>query len=415
MVNELMPQQDGSSPVSMWAMACEDGRCDFKPRKMQRRALLDNDVQFDVLYCGVCHSDLHFAAGHMNGVSETKWPCVPGHELAGVVTAVGSKVSAFKVGDHVGVGCMVDSCHTCSACKRGEEQKCRKQVATYCAVDNGSGRAQTFPPNQGQTLGGYSSKMVCDEQFCIRIPSDYPLEMAGPLMCAAVTVYDPFKKGQVKQGSAVGIVGLGGLGQMAVKIAKALGATVTVISRSASKAAQAKAIGADDFVVSTDKKDMAAHAKSLDLILNSAPGYHNYVAYHPLLKRRGYQVILGLHKGFAAALAVDALTGGRSRVKHSMIGGVANTQEIVDLCAKHKIFPHVKVVPVYELNAIFSKLDSNNDEGIRYVLDIGNTLNEKAVAKCDAPPPRLKKFEGAIEIPAVIRETSWLLLTGKWL
>jgi len=257
--------------------------------------------------------------------------------------------------------------------------------------------------------------MVCDEQFCIDIPQDYPLEMAGPLMCAAITMYDPMKKYGVKQGTEVGIVGLGGLGQMGIKLAKAMGARVTIISRSASKAAQAKTMGADDFVASIDKEDMAKHAKKLDLIINTVPLYHNYVAYHPLLKKRGYQVILGLHKAFAAALAVDALTGGRSRVKNSLIGGIANTQEVVYLCAKNKIYPEIKVMPVEELNNIFSKLDSNNDEAIRYVLDIGNTLNEKAVGKCVAPAPKLKKFEGGIAIPAVLRETSWLLLTGKWL
>jgi D-arabinose 1-dehydrogenase-like Zn-dependent alcohol dehydrogenase len=197
---------------------------------------------------------------------------------------------------------------------------------------------------------------------------------------------------------------------------------VTVISSSASKAAQAKAIGADDVVGVYGQE---GHSSSCQV-----PGPHSQLraglsqlrGYHPLLKRRGYQIILGLQKGFLSALAVDALTGGRSRVKNSMIGGVANTQAIVDLCAKHKIkiFPHVKVVParavpVYELNDIFSKLFSNNDEGIRYMSDTGNTLEEEAVAKCDAPPPKLKKYEGAIEIPAEVRETSWLLFTGKWL
>jgi uncharacterized zinc-type alcohol dehydrogenase-like protein len=416
----MVPQQEGRGPVEMLALACEDARCDFKPVKMHRRALLDHDVQFDIKYCGVCHSDLSTAAGHTAGIQEVKWPVVPGHELAGVVTAVGPKVTKFKVGQHVGVGCMVDSCRRCSACRNGQEQDCNRQVGTYVGRDNGSGRSQTYPPNQ-MTLGGYSTIMVADEEVCIDIPPEYPLEFAGPLMCAAITMYAPLKRfglARLRQGAAVGIVGLGGLTQMGVKIAKALGARVTVISRSAAKKELAMSLGADDFVASADKSDMAAHAGKLDLIINTVPAYHNYVAYHKLLAKRGYQILLGLHKGLAAALVVNKLTLGRSRIKHSLIGGFADTQEVVNLCAKNSIFPLIKVVPVTEINAIFSKLDSNNDEGIRYVLDIANTLNDQAIgafAVKGAPPPTIKPAHGPLEYPAVAREVCWLVATGKFL
>jgi uncharacterized zinc-type alcohol dehydrogenase-like protein len=418
----MVPQHEGHGPVEILALACEDSTCDFKPRKMHRRALLDHDVQFDIKYCGVCHSDLSTAAGHTAGIQEVKWPVVPGHELVGVVTAVGPKVSRVKVGQHVGVGCLVDSCRRCSACRNGQEQDCSKMVGTYVGRDNGSGRAQTYPPNQ-MTLGGYSTVMVADEEVCVEIPPEYPLEFAGPLLCAAVTIYAPLKRFGLErlrhgQGAAVGIVGLGGLGQMGIKIAKALGARVTVISRTSAKAALAKSLGADAFVASSDKGEMAAHAKELDLIINTVPAYHNYVAYHPLLAKRGYQILLGLHKGLAAALVVDKLTLGKSRIKHSLIGGIADTQEIVNLCAKHRIFPEIKVVPVTEISAVYAKLDSNNDEGIRYVLDIANTLNEKAIgafAVKAAPPPTIKPAHGTLEIPAVAREVCWLVATGKFL
>jgi uncharacterized zinc-type alcohol dehydrogenase-like protein len=194
----------------------------------------------DMVYCGICHTDVHTAAGHLSALGMKRYPCVPGHELAGVCTAVGKNVSRVKVGDHVGVGCMVDSCMNCSACQRGEEQKCSKQVGTYGAKDNGSGRAATGPVGGGtmtpaHTIGGYTTQMVVHEKFAIIIPKEYPMEYAGPVMCAGVTLFDPLRRYKAKPGSKVAVVGLGGLGQMGVKIANAMGCVVTVVSRSPAK------------------------------------------------------------------------------------------------------------------------------------------------------------------------------------
>jgi D-arabinose 1-dehydrogenase-like Zn-dependent alcohol dehydrogenase len=402
-----------SKNIETYVMACSDPSCNFKPMKLQRRPVGDYDVLIDMKYCGVCHSDLHTAANHLKGISPSKYPCVPGHELAGICTAVGPKVTKVKVGQKIGVGCMVDSCKKCSACKRGEEQMCSKQVGTYNGKDNGSGRAAS---PLGYTIGGYTEKMVVDEDFAIIIPDKYPLEYAGPVMCAGITMYDPMQRQGVKAGSCVGIVGLGGLGQMGIKIAKALGCEVTVISRSAKKEEFAKKCGADKFVVSTSEDDMQKAKRSLDLILNTIPVYHKYVEYNRLLKKKGgRQVLLGLHAGIAGAMITNMVTFNHSRVLHSGIGGIQATQDVINLCAEHSIYPDIKVVPVDELNSIYEKLDGNNDEGIRYVLDIANTLNENTELKYNAEAPKLGAFSGGISPFAAVREAAWLLFTGKWL
>lgn len=405
--------KNNEKPVPTLCMATSSAACDFKPVALQRRPLGDYDVLIHMKYCGVCHSDLSVAAGHMDGVNPAAYPCVPGHELAGVCEAVGPKVSLIQVGQQVGVGCMVDSCQRCSSCRQGEEQKCTKQVGTYCGKDNGSGRAATYPAGQ-QTLGGYTTKMVVDENFAIRIPDGYPLEMAGPVMCAGITMYDPLKRLGMKPGDRVGIVGLGGLGQMGIKIAKVMGCSVTVISRSRSKAAFAAECGADAFVDSGAPEEMQAHINTLDLILNTVPVYHDYVAYHPLLKKAGKQVLLGLHAGVGGAFVVNAMTFGHSRVMMSAIGGVKNTQEVMNLCAEHKIYPHIKIVPAHELNEVYSKLEGSNDAGLRYVLDIENTLNEATAEKCVAPPPTFGEFKGGLTVPDIAKEGLWLFFTGKW-
>ena len=251
-----MAVQDGGLPVEALCMGCKDEACDFKPMPMLRRPVGDEDVLMEMFYCGICHTDLHTAAGHLGGLGMKKYPCVPGHELAGVCTAVGKNVTRVKVGDHVGVGCMVDSCLNCSACKRGEEQKCSKQVGTYGA-NNKNGRAATGPVGgatltPAHTLGGYTTQMVVHERFAIIIPKEYGLEYAGPVMCAGVTLFDPLRRYKATAGSRVAVVGLGGLGQMGVKIAEAMGCTVTVVSRSPSKEKFAKQCGATAFICSTD-------------------------------------------------------------------------------------------------------------------------------------------------------------------
>lgn len=401
-----------SANISVLCMGCKDEKCDFKPLKLERRPVGDFDVLIDMKYCGVCHSDLHMAASH-NKINKANYPCVPGHELAGVVTQVGSKVTKVKVGQKVGVGCMVDSCLNCANCKKGEEQKCAStNTGTYNNKDK-HGRAHH--PG-GYTLGGYTDKFVVHEHFTIIIPDTYPLECAGPVMCAGITMYDPLKKYEIKEGKTVGIVGLGGLGQMGVRLGNALGAKVTVISRSNKKEAFAKECGAETFVVSTDKESMKAQKGSLDLILNTVPGYHDYCAYNSLLKKSGKQVLLGLHAGIAGAVVVNKLTFGTSRVTMSGIGGIPNTEEVLALCDKHKIYPKIKVMPCEDLNEIYTKLDGSNDEGLRYVLDIENTLNEKTSEKCEGKePPTLAPFSGGITPAAAVKEGLYLFVTGKWL
>ena len=288
-------------------MACSDETCDFKPLVMQRRALGPNDILIDMKFCGVCHSDLHHAAGHNMG--QTKYPCVPGHELAGVCIAVGGACSKIRIGMRVGVGCIVDSCLTCAACLQGEEQKCSKMVGTYGRPDNGSGRAAT--PN-GWTLGGYTTKFVVHEHFAVVIPDGFPLEAAGPVMCAGITMYDPLLK-LGASGKRVGIVGLGGLGTMGIKLAKAMGCTVTAISRSSAKEAFARSCGADSYVASASPESLAGAKGSLDVILNTIPVYHDYDAFTCLLDRQGKQVTL-IELASTITLATATLAAQRSMV-----------------------------------------------------------------------------------------------------
>eukprot|EP00939_MAST-03C_sp_MAST-3C-sp1_P003101 g3101.t1 len=378
--------------IDVLCMYTKDASCDFHVGKFKRRKVGDYDVLIDMKFCGVCHSDLHHAANHNHKFKETPYRCVPGHELAGVCKAVGPKVTKIQVGDHVGVGCMVDSCLDCAQCKQGEEQKCTKgNVGTYGATQK-YGRAAICPDAPEQhTLGGYTSQMVCDERFVIRVPKSYPLKFAGPVMCAGITMYDPLRAHKVGKGSRVGVIGLGGLGQMGLKLAKALGCHVTAISRKASKRDFAKSCGADSFIVSSSDDDLASGKGSLDLILNTVPVYHNYDIFFPLLAPGGKQVIFGLHKGIAAGLILSNLSK-HTRLTYSGIGGIRATQEVIDLCDRHKIYPEVEVRPVSDLNKIFAALEDNKT-GKRFVLDIENTLSEAAEAACVDPPPALSDTE----------------------
>eukprot|EP01063_Lacrimia_lanifica_P008048 TRINITY_DN151_c0_g1_i1.p1 TRINITY_DN151_c0_g1~~TRINITY_DN151_c0_g1_i1.p1 ORF type:complete len:402 (+),score=144.77 TRINITY_DN151_c0_g1_i1:45-1250(+) len=390
-------------------LACSDATCDFKPVALDRRAVGPHDVLIEMKYCGVCHSDLHVAAGHMDAVRKTKYDCVPGHELAGVVQAVGEKVTKVKVGDGVGVGCIVDSCRKCEPCKAGEENKCKKQMTGTYNGETKHGRADQ--PGIGHTIGGYTDKYVCDENYVISIPEGYPMECAGPVFCAGITMYDPLKEHGVKAGMTVGIAGLGGLGQMGVQLAKAMGAKVTVLSRSAGKKAFAEECGADDFIVYTDEAATASKAKTIDLILNTIPSYHDYIGFNKFLNDDGKHVLLGIHKGFAAAMFASKFVEARTKV--SVIGGIARTQEVIDLCAEHKIYPKVEVVPVWDIADVYTKLDKNNDSGKRFVLDIAGTLNEEAKDKFTAPLPELSEPPAPLSLWAVVKELSWFLFRGR--
>ena len=275
-----------------------------------RRALAPNDVLIDMRYCGLCHTDLHHARNEAAPLMPARYPCVPGHELAGVVTAVGSAVTRIAVGDHAGVGCMVDSCLTCPACLRGEEQMCSKQVGTYGALLTPRTAAPRSAPQH--TLGGYTSATVVHERFVVRIPKSYPLEAAGPVMCAGVTLYDPLRRYGAGPGKRIAVVGMGGLGAIGCKIAAAMGATVTAITRSQAKADFALAkCSASAVLLSTDAAAMNAARGTFDMVLNTIPVEHDWSLYTPLLLPAGKHVLLGLHSGLVAGMVANAISGGR--------------------------------------------------------------------------------------------------------
>lgn len=401
-----------ADPVDSLAMATQDDQCDFKPIPFKRRPLGENDVLINMKYCGVCHSDLHVAANHFGSVRPTKYPCVPGHELAGVCAQVGAKVTKIAVGDHVGVGCIVDSCLECEPCKTGNEQKCTKQmVGTYNGQSDKFGRAASYPEGS-HTYGGYATKMVIHEHFAIRIPKTYPLEAAGPVMCAGVTMYDPLKLQGAKEGTRVGVIGMGGLGVMGVKLAKAMGCKVTAISRGRAKEALATKAGAESFIAVGQKQDMENGANTLDLILNTIPAYHDYSVYQSLLAEGGKQVLLGAHAGMMAAMMTNkcGICCHPPVIISSIIGGIQNTQEVMDLCAKNNIVPELTVVPVTDLNKVYELLDGANDDGVRYVLDIENTLNAETASKCTLPPPKLGDNPCGAGMRQIIGNALWMLM-----
>ncbi|KAK3233284.1 hypothetical protein CYMTET_56409 [Cymbomonas tetramitiformis] len=323
------------------------------------------DICFHVKFCGVCHSDIHTAKNDLGGAV---FPVIPGHELAGVVAKVGSKVKKFQVGDHIGVGCFVDSCLDCAECSAGDEQYCSKGMTlTYNSAPT---HGRCGPPNPDvRTYGGYTNKMVIHERFAIKLPNTYPLEKAGPLMCAAITLWDPLRHWKVGPGSRVGIAGIGGLGHMGVKLARALGAEVTAITSSPGKVESAKAMGADHVVVSSDPESVKAATKSLDLILNTISAGHDVMNYVPLLDTNGSIVQLGLVTQPHTVNQLPLIFG-RKSIAGSVIAGIKSTQLCIDFCAKMNIEPEVVIKPVSEIDAIYNILDTKNDGAMRYVLDM---------------------------------------------
>ena len=406
---------ESKKPIDTLCLCATDPSCKFSVSKFQRRPMGEEDVVIKMKYCGVCHSDVHAAASQL--LKKTKYPITPGHELAGVAIAVGNRVTKFKVGDHVGVGCMVDACLECKECEVGNEHKCKKgMVGTYGGKDK-YGRAKTFPEDEGTIMGGYTSVHVVHERFAVLIPKSYELKYAGPVMCAGITMYDPLKIHGVTKGTNVGIVGLGGLGEMGLKLANVMGANVYAISRSPGKKDYAIKCGADQFIVSTNSEDIKKHKGTLDLILNTVPFYHDYNFYKQLLNKSGKQVILGLHAGIAAALIAPKIVPCcKTRLVMSGIGGMVNTQEVIDLCAKHSIYPEIEVVPVWEINSVYQKLDSENKTGLRYVLDLENTLNEAAVQQVqEAAAPRMAPSRTHFTLGGVVKEICWVLCCCKLL
>ena len=329
------------------------------PMSIERRALRADDVAIEIAYCGICHTDLHQVRNDWN---TTTYPCVPGHEIVGHVTAVGSAVTKFAVGDPVGVGCLVDSCQACEACAEGDEQQClRRSTPTY----NGKDRITGEP-----TFGGYSQNIVVRDKFVVKVPANLDIAKAAPLLCAGITAWTPLRRWKVGPGSKVAVVGLGGLGHMGVKLAAALGAEVTMITTSASKAADARALGAQHVLISTDPAAMKAAAGKFDLIYDTIPRRHDINPYVMLLGRKAVLVIVGaidLMEPFHSGLLVrnDHVIAG------SMIGGIPATQEMLDFCGEHDILPLCEMIRMDEVNTAYERLLAN-DVKYRFVIDMGS-------------------------------------------
>jgi alcohol dehydrogenase (NADP+) len=334
------------------------------PMTIERRSLTPSDVKIQILYCGICHSDLHYAKNEWADVLPTIYPCVPGHEIIGRVVEVGPGVSRFKVGDVVGVGCLVDSDRTCPNCREGLEQYCPNFTLTYGTPDNHG----TAPG----TLGGYSESIVVDEHFVLRIPANLDLAAAAPLLCAGITTYSPLKHWQVGPNKKVGIVGIGGLGHMGVKFSHALGAHTVVFTTSPGKAAAALKLGADEVVVSTAADQMAKHAGSFDFILDCVAAPHDINAFIALLKRDGNITMVGAPEK-PLPVAVFGLLFGRRSLSGSAIGGIAETQEMLDFCGAHDIVADVEVVGVQQINDAYARM-LKSDVRYRFTIDMA-TLN----------------------------------------
>lgn len=327
------------------------------PYHFERRDLRTNDVAIEILYSGVCHSDLHTVNGDWG---PQHYPLVPGHEIVGQVIEVGAAVTRYKVGDKVAVGCMVDSCQECDQCHNHEEQFCRQGMTpTYGAPDKITGEI---------TQGGYAKHIVVREEFVLRVPESLDLSRTAPILCAGITTYSPLRRWDVKQGTRVGVIGLGGLGHMAVKLAGAMGAEVWVISRSRQKEQEALDIGARGILASTDANAMADAASSFDLILDTVPVRHNVDAYVPLLDIDGSLVIVG-QVGAMEDFSSAGLIMGRRRVAGSLIGGIQETQEVLDFCAEHNIHPERQMIRADEVNAAFAHL-AKGDVAHRFVIDM---------------------------------------------
>ncbi|KAK4585055.1 hypothetical protein RGQ29_022643 [Quercus rubra] len=348
-------------PRKACGWAARDSSGILSPFKFSRRATGEKDVTFKILYCGICHSDLHMVKNEW-GVST--YPLVPGHEIVGVVTEVGSKVHRFTVGDKVGVGCLVGACRSCNDCSNNLENYCPKSILTYGAVYH----------DGTTTYGGYSDIMVADEHFVIRIPDSLPLDAGAPLLCAGITVYSPLKfYGLDKPGLHVGVVGLGGLGHVAVKFAKAMGAKITVISTSPNKKTEAlEHLGADSFLVSTDQGQIQAALGTLDGIIDTVSAVHPLPPLIGLLKSHGKLIMVGAPEK-PLELPTSALLLGRKMVGGSCIGGLKETQEMIDFAAKHNITADIEVIPIDYVNTAMERL-VKADVRYRFVIDIGNTL-----------------------------------------
>ncbi len=331
---------------------------DLKPLDIVRRATGKDDIKIDITYCGVCHSDIHMARNDWKGAS---YPVVPGHEIIGRVLEIGANVSKHKVGDLVGVGCMVDSCQTCSSCQKDLEQFCENGATfTYNSPDKHLEGKQTY--------GGYSTSVVVDEKFVLRIPGNLDEAATAPLLCAGVTTWSPLTHWKVKKGDKVGVIGLGGLGHMGVKFANALGAHVVMITTSPEKGKDAKRLGAHEVLVSKDQTEMKKHQGSFDFILNTIPVGHEMDPYLGLLKIDATMVLVGAIEPLKPFSGGNIIMG-RKRIAGSLIGGIKETQEMLDFCGKHNITSDIELIDMQNINTAYDRI-LKNDVTYRFVIDM---------------------------------------------
>lgn len=339
--------------------AAQNATTPLAPFSFEQRDIGKHDVQIEILYCGVCHSDLHTVRSEW---SSTTYPCVPGHEIVGRVVKVGKDVNKFKEGDRVGVGCLVDSCLKCTNCKENLEQFCEKgAIFTYNSPDKHTG---------GITYGGYSESIVVDKEFVLKIPKNLDLAATAPLLCAGITTYSPLRHQNVTKGQKVGIVGLGGLGHIGVKLAKAFGAHVVVFTTSSNKVEDARRLGADEVVNSKNADEMQKHLNSFHFILDTVSAQHDINAYLLLLRRDGNLTQVGVPPE-PLSLSVGSLIFGRRSLSGSLIGGIKETQEMLDFCGKHHVTADIELIPIQNINEAYDRL-VKSDVKYRFVIDMAS-------------------------------------------
>jgi alcohol dehydrogenase (NADP+) len=338
--------------------AAQNGRSPLVPFEIQRRDPGPNDVQIEILFCGVCHSDLHTVRNEWHN---TTYPCVPGHEILGKVTKTGANVKRFKEEDIASVGCLVNSCRKCPECLAGNEQYCDQLIATYNSVD---------PHTGGMTYGGYSQRIVVDEAFVLRVPENLDPASAAPLLCAGITTYSPLRHWNVGKGMKVGVVGLGGLGHMAVKFANAFGAKVVLFTTSPNKRADAIRLGAHEVVISNNAIEMQMHLNSFDFILDTVSAQHDINVYLQLLKRDATLTLVGAPEN-PLPLAASSLISRRRRMAGSLIGGIPETQEMLDFCGSKGIACDIELIPIQKINEAYERM-LRSDVKYRFVIDISS-------------------------------------------
>lgn len=342
----------------------------LQPVSFDREPLRDGEVEIDIAFCGVCHSDIHQCADDWEN---TIWPCVPGHEIVGTVAKIGDGVTKFAIGDTVGVGCMVNSCQVCDACKAGEEQ--------YCAGPKSSTFTYNGPklPDGTNSYGGYSDNIVVREEFVLSIPDAIEPAKAAPILCAGVTTYSPMKHFGLKPGQILGVAGIGGLGHMAVQIGKALGATIIAFTTSTDKVDAAKALGADEVVIMDDEKGVSAAALTLDMMINTIPYPHDLADYLGFMKPGSTLVVVGNMMQFAA-FNPGPMVFNRIAVAGSLIGGIADTQDVLNLCAEHGIRPEIEIIDMADINDAFARIKAE-DVRFRHVIDMASLKAEHAATE----------------------------------